>query len=479
MGISLSGLASGMDTNAMVTALMKLERLPYENLNVIKTDRTQAQKVFQELNVKLLALKNAAADLNYKASFQAKSVTSSDDTVLSGNAAVNATAGTYQIEVTKLAQAHSVRTNSLVTNDSAIDPSDGKKISFHYNGKSVEIELDGLTNEDNLSKMAAMINNGGLGVRASVIESEPGSKTLVLTSKESGLGNEIEFMPADPNDAVDGKTYISADEDVLNALGLKTGDGSINQVRAAQNAEFTIDGLQVQSKTNTSRDVIAGVTLSLTKLGSSTLTIEVDGDKAVEKVETFVNAYNDVIELIRGNTAQEMALQGDSTLRSLESQLNNWFNRAVGEDDGSLRYMFQIGLEIDKGVIMTGSSMTGKISFDKDKFKEQFAANPDEVYALFGSDHPGDDRDGVAQYFGGSAMNSWTSSVNGIISTRIKGYDSEISTITDQMSQMNDRINAKEARLRKQFAAMETALSQLQSQQQWMATQLASLTSSL
>ncbi len=492
MGISLSGLASGMDTNAMITALMKLEKLPYDNLNNVKTDRSKAQEVFKSVNLKLLALKNAASDLNYRATFQAKSASNSDDTVLRATASTTAAAGSYKVDISQLAQAHSIRSdNELLAAGTALDSKD-QSIQFHYQGNTVQVLLDGDTNEENLNKIAAAVNSGNLGIKASVVENKPGYKTLVLTSKETGEASEIKFGTS--STAGDKSTYISglnssnvADDTALIALGLNNGDDSMNVVQAAQNAKFKINGLNVETTSNNVSNVISGVTFNLLKgdNSTSTVTVGVDGDKVTEKVEAFVNAYNDVVSTIRANTSKEMGLQSDPTLRALDAQLSNWFNRAVGPEstpvpgeDATLRYMFQIGLEIDKG-ITRADSMNGTISFDKDKFKARLAANPDEVYNLFAADHAGDDKDGIAQYFSGMAMNSWTSSVTGIITTRVKGYDSEISTLTDQMTRMDERIKMKEDRLRKQFAAMETALSGLQSQQQWMSNQLAALTASL
>src|SRR5690606_27920950 len=100
--------------------------------------------------------------------------------------------------------------------------------------------------------------------------------------------------------------------------------------------------------------------------------------KITEKVEAFVNAYNDVIDTIKTNTSKGKALQGDSMLRTLQDELHRMFNTKV-EGNEKFKYLFQVGLEIDKG-ITNATSMTGKISFDKDKFKAALAENPDEVF---------------------------------------------------------------------------------------------------
>ncbi len=133
--------------------------------------------------------------------------------------------------------------------------------------------------------------------------------------------------------------------------------------------------------------------------------------------------------------------------------------------------MFDIGLEIDKGVTK-GSDMTGTIRFDKEKFQEALAENPDEVFKLFAQDEG--DLLGIAELFGDSLMD-WTRSGSGIITSRIDGYNSEISFLNKQMEDMEIRLQMREDSLKRQFTAMESALIQLQNQQAWMASQLASM----
>ena len=124
----------------------------------------------------------------------------------------------------------------------------------------------------------------------------------------------------------------------------------------------------------------------------------------------------------------------------------------------------------------------------KEKFKAALAENPDEVYKLFAFDNRTAGNDsvegvtnsneegpvGIARLFRNILMD-WTRSGTGILTSRIDGFDSEISFIKKQMDDMNIRLEMKEKQLRQQFTAMETALIQLQNQQAWMASQIASM----
>jgi len=120
--------------------------------------------------------------------------------------------------------------------------------------------------------------------------------------------------------------------------------------------------------------------------------------------------------------------------------------------------------------------MTGTISFDRNKFKEAFAENPEAVKHLFTYDDSGSaSQDGVAVRFYNELLN-WTRSGNGYLTTMITGYDSTISEITEQMERLDYRLQNRQQQLEAQFAAMENALAQLRSQQTWIAAQIAALT---
>ena len=61
------------------------------------------------------------------------------------------------------------------------------------------------------------------------------------------------------------------------------------------------------------------------------------------------------------------------------------------------------------------------------------------------------------------------------MSSRIDGSQSLIQDMTDQMADIDQRLTLREAALRQQYTDLETALSSLQSQQQWLTGQLSSL----
>jgi len=460
MSFSLTGIASGLDTATIVSQLMQLEKIPYTKLETKQSTLNSQLSAVRSINTKLNTLRSAAEDLLLKSNFNLRSASNSDESVVKATVSEYAAETTYQINVTQLATQHIVKSkafdnNSTLTGTIEINghkfilANAGDEPDAGENETVLTIEPD-MTYDQVLTKLMDAVNDKKLGVKASLVSTTPDSKTLVLTSEKFGAANKITFN--------EGGTF-----------DLKPVDGS------GQNAVLTINGIDIEASSNDLSNVITGLSLTLHKIGESTITVTKDADKIAEKVEAFVKAYNDVITTIKSNTAKGKTLQGDATLRSLESYLNGIFNREVGDENSSgLRYLFEIGLEIDKGVT-SSSSMTGTIKFDKENFKAALAEKPDEVYQLFAmddADHP--NKSGIARQFKDSLM-EWTRSGSGILAAKIEGYDSQIAFVKKQMESMEARLTLKEEQLKKQFAAMETALASLQSQQSWLMSQISSL----
>src|SRR5690606_1458659 len=211
--------------------------------------------------------------------------------------------------------------------------------------------LEGDTNEEVLNNLMKDINNAGIGIKASVIETKPGFKTLTLTSEQSGESAVIGFSNSGAGNPLE-----------------------LNTIQNAKNSIVVVNGLQITNNSNTLNNVVPGITFELLKEEeTSTLTVSKDADLVADKVQKFVDAYNDIIETIRTNTNKGALMQGDSTLRSLQDELSNMLHADVSVNS-KYNYLFTIGLEVDKG-ITSGALMTGKISFDRDKFKEAFNDN--------------------------------------------------------------------------------------------------------
>lgn len=231
--------------------------------------------------------------------------------------------------------------------------------SFEINGTTVNIDFA----NDTLQTLATKIAAVGGGVSASV-ESVTVNGTEQYRVKVTGAST-----PAftDANSALEELGFLQS------SWG--------NQLVAAQDAAFTIDGIAFTSATNQVTGILPGITLNLLKDDdSSVITLSQDNEGIKTKVNDFVEAYNSLVDFVKNNTKfdkdsfQAGALFGDSTTQLVESTLaNSLFNNVVGLS-ANMDNLADIGMTFDSG---------GKLKLDSAELIEALAANPNAVSSLF------------------------------------------------------------------------------------------------
>ncbi|GAC41326.1 flagellar filament capping protein FliD [Paenibacillus popilliae] len=474
--MAITGI-SNSSYSSMIEQLMQLEKIPYTNLEQKKQSLSVFQSYFRNLNTKLSTFRDKAADLTLNANFKLTSTQSSDEQVVKAIGSDKAITGNYQVTVEQLAKSHVIQANEF---SSQADSSslENETITFgQSDGTEVTVTLKGKTYGEMLENLKNDINSNSKTVSASLVETSPGNKTLVFTSVKAGEENG--FHQGNGSSSGIG---ITGSGSVLSDLGLLS-DGSLHEVQAAQNAKLTVNGLNVESASNEVKDVIDGVTLQLQKEGSSAMiTVGQDSDKVLEKVKEFVDAFNEVRKLIREGLAKpeettdstsykKKTLQGDSTLRQLDMMLGSWMSGNIA----GLGTLADLGIEIDKD--KKGSEMTGEIVFDETKFKEALERDPEKVIAMFNADETdssGNQQQGIATLLS-EELRTWTSKANGLLQSRVSGYDAEISFVTESMSKMEVRLQLKEEQLKRQFTALEVALAKMDNDMSYLTSQINSL----
>jgi flagellar hook-associated protein 2 len=205
------------------------------------------------------------------------------------------------------------------------------------------------------------------------------------------------------------------------------------------------------------------ITLTGTNAGDA-LTVEVSSDPEAieEKVQAFVDAYNDVVNFISTNSIYDTdegirgAFVGESGVRRVSSGMQAIVTGVYSD----------LGQEYDSlTLIGISSTSTGTLEIDSDKFQEILLSDPDQVADLFTSD------DGFI-----AAMNDqldvYTDSTTGSLSVRKDSIEGRITDLNDDIDAMNDRIDRLESRLRSQFTRMEASIGELQSTGAFIASML-------
>jgi flagellar hook-associated protein 2 len=239
------------------------------------------------------------------------------------------------------------------------------------------------------------------------------------------------------------------------------------------NAQATFNGLAISSASNTLTDVVPGVTLTLSQIGSSDIAVVQDKDALQTKIQKFADAYSalsktlaDSTKYVAGGTSG--ALQGDSTTVGIQSLLRNTLFAVSGSGTGAKR-LSDVGLELQKD---------GTLKLNATKLTTAMA-DMTGLQTLFTQAGTGQTDNGFAlkfKTFAHGLLNaSSTSSVEsvGALLDKKKAIQSSI----DRNSADQDRVTARaavvEAALRKQYSALDTQMATLTSLGSYVTAQLA------
>lgn len=241
--------------------------------------------------------------------------------------------------------------------------------------------------------------------------------------------------------------------------GGQTGLG-VTTLTQARDARLVLgsdaSGALITSAENTLRDVVPGLDITAQKVDDKAVTVTVASeiDSIVQAMKTLADNYNNAINRAREvvkydqETQKAGVLLGENTVRSVEDRLRRAFGQRILSTGTSITRLSDVGLKIENGTM----------SFDETKFREQIEQNPAAVEAFFTTENTG------IAYTLETAIKSVTDP-DGLIDRRTDTLDSRKEVLNDRVVRLNELLQRKEARLTREFQAMETALSLLQSQQ--------------
>jgi flagellar hook-associated protein 2 len=358
MAIQSTGVGSGLDVDGIVSQLMALERRPLDALATKKAGITAKLSAYGSLKSVLASLQAAASTLSGAQKFLAVKASFSDATVATASAVPPAAAGSYGIEVQQLAQAQKLKSAAFASTSTSLGAG-SLTIEFgSYSGGSFALNPDKAAasvtiapGQDSLAAVRDALNAANAGISAGIVNDGSGQR-LVVTSTDSGAQNSLRITV---NDA-DGNHTDAAGLSRLAYDASAGGTMRLAETVAAQDALVSIDGIDVVSATNTLSGAIDGVTLNLAKAAPGTvhtLTVARDVDSAKAAVDAFVKGYNDAAKALKSLSAYDAgtktagALQGDSTLISVQTRLRSTLSAAV-EFSGGYGSLSELGIAFQK-----------------------------------------------------------------------------------------------------------------------------------
>lgn len=359
---------TGLDTETIVTNLMALESQPLLRLQNQQAALLAKKTAWNAVKSQIDKVTSELTALTGATSFTAKTATVSASSVLSASATGTATPGTYDIDVTTLAAAQVVQSSAFASTTDPFAPPLAGTITL--NGESITI-----TGTDSLESVTAKINaTANAGASAAILQTSPGMYRMILTSDETGE---------------DGAMVFGGDLAVWRGLGVLDASDAVNQVRAASDAAFSVNGVSFTRSDNSVSDAIPGVTFSLLEAGeSATITVEYDDDAIVADVKSFVAEYNKLIDTVAkynswdADTKVAGTLFGDPLVTGLLAEMRGAvFNTVTGVPSGYSNLSL-VGITTGSG---TSYSKDGRLTLDETKLREALEADRDAIAILFGA----------------------------------------------------------------------------------------------
>jgi flagellar hook-associated protein 2 len=521
----ITGMASGLDVDALVKSMTKADTTKVDKAKQDKQIVQWKQDMYRDIICDLNTFKStyfdvlkqdtdmlstinySSFDINYSdTSHSAVSVTASGSNVIEG---------TYNVVVNNIASgANTVSANSLGSGISYSSPlsaltitDDKLHVSYTNNDTPNSFDVD-VTSAMTLSDLKDAVDTASSG-KLNLSFSELTGK---LTLKTTDMGTVVKDLTLS---SVNGK----------NTLDLLHLSNTTSTTTNGANANLTINGQPVTDK-STNSFTIDGVNYKLsgeTDTSGINFTVAENVDKTYDKIKAFVDKYNEIIDKISAkitekkqynyapltddqkadmkdteitaweDKAKQGLLKGDSNLQNMLYNLRSSFYDGV---TGAGISLSQIGLSTSSDV-----SQGGKIIIDETKLKDAIKSNGDQVAKLFmktsetsyDPDLSNADRstrntqEGIFQRINDilqdnvrtirdnngkkgallekAGVQGDYTEYNNLLSNQLNDEDKVISTLTQKLSDDQDKYY-------NQFSKLEVAMQKLNQQSSWLTQQL-------
>jgi flagellar hook-associated protein 2 len=470
MAISLTGLASGLDTETVIAQLMAIEQNKVTAVKWREISVTQHKNDLNTVKSKLDALKTAVNDLSLSSTWKPVQTTaSSDPTKVDVAVLGGAGIGGYSIQVDKLAS--SAQHGFAYTPNAAA----GKLTLYYGNDPGADgaskVTIDVPENATAQQLADAVNANEGSPVYAAIVK-DGAEERIVFSARKTGESGDF---TVDTSQLAGGQ---------LTEIGTYARTGSI------LNASYRFDGEAVArtSESNVLEDLIPGVRVTLKGVTTSPASIStsspaINTDEIIKKIQAVVDAYNAVVTTTRSEMSEKKVPGASSTLdlqkgqlfgdTGLSSMLTNLKRTMTQTLSGlGINSLAEIGIDVPKssGGASSEDAKAGKLTLDTEKLKAALNADYTKVREAFmGAAGVDGFSKTIAKY-----VDSQTGK-DGVLTGRMESDDTTLKNFAKQIEKLNERMATQEKRLRAQFAAMETALNFAQTQQAWLTSQIATL----
>lgn len=485
----------------------------------VKTLKTTVEK--QEKSTALAKAKSAYAAEYYNKTFEERSAAEED-----AKNAVEELKGKKDLTDDEKAQLEELETkyaaiqsaNADLQNDTLVDE-DRQKIADTYASDAVEASKELAKNKTQLEKFEDILADESgtkldeyVADRNNTIDEENANlnadlKTYYAAQKEQAQKMVGYYDTYNNYSSISSPTAeeTAAYNEAVAALGITTGSKAATRI-AGQDSEIELNGATFTSNTNNYS--INGLTIEVNALTDDdeeiSITTATDVDGLYDKVKEFISTYNSLInemdtlynassskgyepltddeksqmtddEIEKWETKiKDSLLRRDSTLESVSTALKNSFMKSY-EVDGKKYSLASFGIKTG-GYFTTSDNSKSALHIDGDEDDELTSGNTDKLRAAIASDP-----DTFISFFTQLSKGIYNELDKKMKGTTLssaytvyndKSMQTEYRDYTKKISEWEERISNYEQKYRKQFSAMETALSKLNSNSSYLSNML-------
>lgn len=445
--ISSLGIGSGLDLNGLLDQLEDAEReklIPIERQ--AETEQTKIS-AYGKLESALSEFQDSASALADSSLYESLSTNVSGESV-SAAADETAMTGSYNITVDTLATRGTLASEGVDDAEAALTTA-AQDMTFAF-GDGSETSV-AIAADSSLEDIRDAINaDENAGVNATIINDGTQDR-LALSSRETGADASIsDFTFSDT-------APFAAD--------------TANTLQDGTDAALNVNGIDITSPTNQVEGAIQGVTLNLQSEGDSTVAVEQDTRAVREAITSFVDSYNALKEAageltsFDEETGQAGPLNGDSTVRTVESRMRSVLSGGVAQEGDGFSMLSQVGISLE---------VDGTLSLDNDKLND-VVANDQEALSDFFADSG--DNPGLAGQVN-TAVEQMLSS-NGAVTGAISSSENRIESLESRYTSMEQSIAQTIDRYRTQFGQLDGMIAEMNQTSNYLTQQFDALDAQL
>jgi flagellar hook-associated protein 2 len=450
-GIQASGVGSGLDISSLISQLVAAERAPLDARITRQQSSANTQiSALGGLKSSMSYLRDAVAGLRTTTAFALRSATSSNKDVFTATATDEVPAGSYDVEVVSLATAQKLTSEPFVGGRTAVVGTGTLTVSF--GDTSFDVAID--DQHDTLADIRDAINTakGNTGVSASIINESGGSR-LVLTARDTGVENAVKVAQAGGDGGLSALVFDPANP----------GANTFTET-AATDSHVRVNGHDYIGPSNSVTGAVDGLTLNLLKAAAGTeytVTIANDVSATAAKIKKFVTDFNSLgrvlgnLQSYDATTGKAGAMLGDAYVRGLHADMRRTISDPVTGGTGDFTTLAALGITTDA---------TGQLVVNDTKLNAALAADFDGIASMFSA------TDGIATRIHAKLDAALKSDAQ--LATRTDSLNDQLKRLSKEQDAIDSRMEAVQARYLKQFTALDTLLTQMQSTSSFLAQQL-------